>query len=184
MRLLYLVRHASPQIQPEVNAREWTLSERGVAEAQVIAGAAESWGLEALYCSTEPKARATALIIGEPLGLAPQQADAFDELRMAQWISNADRFNETVKAILAGDAPRDAERADVAAARFAAGVEHVAQGPMPAAVVSHGRVLTAYLSAHAMVEEPFEFWRAIPMPGWCVIDLDEPRTARWPAFSA
>jgi hypothetical protein len=55
---------------------------------------------------------------------------------------------------------------------------------MPAAIVSHGRVLTSYLMTYAMVEEPFDFWRAIPMPGWTAIDLEAARTARWPAFSA
>ena len=47
MRHLYLIRHATPSIRPEMPAREWTLSERGIQEAQVLAGTAEAWGLEA-----------------------------------------------------------------------------------------------------------------------------------------
>jgi hypothetical protein len=48
---------------------------------------------------------------------------------------------------------------------------------MPAAIVSHGRILTAYLAQHRPLESPFDYWRAIPMPGWTRIDLDAPREA-------
>lgn len=175
MRQIYLIRHASPDIQPSVPAPEWTLSDRGQREAGVLAGTAEAWGLEALYASTEPKARATALIIGDPLGLPVNVVPSFDELRIPHdWIANSDEFNELVRDIFVGDAPRGCESAEAAATRFAEGIALIAQGPLPAGVVSHGRVLTAYLSRHFGVDEPFEFWRSIPMPGWTVIDLDAP----------
>jgi probable phosphoglycerate mutase len=163
-------------IRPSEPARDWPLSERGVAEAQALAGAAADWGIEALYSSSEAKARSTALIIGDALGLPVRVADAFDELRIADWISNADAFNDTVRGILEGEAPpRGAESREDAATRFADGVAIVAAGAMPAAIVSHGRVLTAYLAQYRGLESPFDYWRAIPMPGWTRIDLDEPR---------
>ena len=174
MRQLYLIRHASPIIQPGDPARDWPLSERGITEAQTMAGAAADWGIEALYCSSEAKARGTALIIGDAIGLAPGVVDAFDELKMADWIGNADEFNEAVRAILEGDTPRGAESRDDAARRFADGVSIVAGGPMPAAIVSHGRILTAYLAQHRTLESPFDYWRSIPMPGWTRLDLDAP----------
>jgi probable phosphoglycerate mutase len=187
MKLLYLIRHATPVIQPERPAREWTLSERGAQEAGVLAGTASSWGLEALYSSSEPKARGTALIIGDAMGLPVHVVDGFDELRIPEWIGNSDEFNELVRTVLERTTPagppqleplidaRSPERAVAAAARFAEGVRIVAAGAMPAAIVSHGRVLTSYLSEYCEVESPFDFWRAIPMPGWTSIDLDNPR---------
>lgn len=180
MRPLYLIRHASPIVRPAEPAREWPLSERGIAEAQTIAGAAAEWGLEALYSSSEPKARSTALIIGEAIGLPVRVADAFDELRMSDWIGNADEFNEAVRAILEGDPPRGAESRQDAARRFAEGIQIVAEGPMPAAIVSHGRILTSYLAQHRGLDTPFDYWRSIPMPGWTRIDLDAPREAPSP----
>ena len=182
MRTLYLIRHASPQINPQQPAPEWPLSERGQREAGVLAGQADAWGVKAIYASTEPKARGTALIIGDALGLPVHVVPAFDELRMPpDWVANADDFNETVRAIFEGDTPpRGCELADTAAARFAEGLALVAQGPFPAAVVSHGRVLTAYASRYRGVAEPFEFWRSIPMPGWTTIDLDAPSQAAAP----
>ncbi|HEY8171753.1 MAG TPA: histidine phosphatase family protein [Dehalococcoidia bacterium] len=193
MRTLYLVRHATPAIHPETPARDWTLSERGVTEAQALAGRAEGWGIEAVYSSSEAKARATALVIGDALGLPVHVVAAFDELRMPEWISNADEFNEAVRTVLTGanDAhiplleplldSRHAERASIAAGRFAEGVGIVEQAALPAAIVSHGRILTAFLTQLCGIEEPFEFWRSIPMPGWTSVDLDAPAN-RAPTF--
>jgi broad specificity phosphatase PhoE len=175
MRPLYLIRHASPVIRPGEPPREWPLSERGIAEAQTLAGTVADWDLEALYCSSEAKARSTALIIGDAIGLTVRVADTFDELRIADWISNADEFNDAVRAVLEGEAPpRGAESRTDAAERFAEGVAIAAAGPMPAAIVSHGRILTAYLAEHRPLESAFEYWRSIPMPGWVRIDLDAP----------
>lgn len=178
MRLLYLIRHATPAIRPEVPPRDWLLSERGIEEAAALAATADSWGIEALYASSEPKAQATALIMGDALGLLVRVVDAFDELIMGpEWITNADAFNEQVRAILedSGQQPRSAERAPAAAERFAAGVAIARQDAFPAAIVSHGRILAAYLSRELRIESPFEFWREIPMPGWACLDLDGPR---------
>jgi len=182
MRQLFLVRHASPQIHPDVPAREWQLSERGIEEAQALAKLASSWELAAIYSSSEPKAQSTALIIADALGLFVRVVDGFDEVRMPAWIGNADAFNEAVRALLedgtdaprSAEAPRGAESAKQAAARFTDGVELVAQGEFPAAIVSHGRVLTSWLAQAIGLEDPYETWHTMPMPGWACIDLDAP----------
>ena len=109
MRRLYFVRHASPNIQPGVPTREWSLSDRGVEEARTLARTAAAWGLRALYSSSEQKACNTALIIGDALGLQVDVVDAFDELRIPEWVGNSDEFNELVRAVLEGrdyDPPR------------------------------------------------------------------------------
>ncbi len=184
MRPLYLIRHASPVIRPDEHARDWPLSDRGIIEAQALAGTAADWGVEALYSSSEAKARGTALIIGDAMGLPVNVVDAFDELLITDWIRNADEFNNAVRAILDGDAlPRGVESAADAASRFADGVSIVGSGAFPAAIVSHGRILTSYLGQYRALESPFEYWRAIPMPGWTRIDLDAPHEAP-PPFAA
>ena len=53
MRHLYLVRHASPTIQPNVPAEQWTLSERGIEEAHALARIAAGWDLAAVYSLAE-----------------------------------------------------------------------------------------------------------------------------------
>lgn len=176
MRRVYLVRHASPTIQPDRPSREWTLSERGIEEAQALAAQAAGWGLAAIYCGSESKMSATALVLGDAAGAPVHVVDAFDELRVTEWIANSDEFNELVQAILEdAPLPRGIESAADAAARFAGGIGLISDGPFPAAIVSGGRILTSYLAAYRRIEEPFAFWRAIPFPGWTSIDLDTPQ---------
>lgn len=184
MRRLYLVRHASPVVQPDRPSREWVLSDRGIAEARALAATATGWGIEAVYCGSEPKMRATALILGDATGAPVHLVAAFDELRVAEWIGNSDEFNELVRAILEEDPlPRGVESAAGAAARFADGLRLVETGPFPAAIVSGGRILTSYLALFRGVEEPFAYWRAMPFPGWTSIDLAAPHEAT-PPFSS
>ena len=177
MRLLYLIRHATPVVQPDMPSREWTLSERGIDEAGNLAAAAGEWELAAIYSGSEPKMRGTALVIADAASLDVRVADAFDELRIPHWIPNSDEFNELVQAILeeGAIARRGIEPAAAAADRFAAGVELVAEGPFPAAIISGGRILTAWLTRTIGLEEPFETWRNLPMPGYACIDLDAPQ---------
>jgi len=56
----------------------------------------------------------------------------------------------------------------------AASIRIVEEGPFPATIVSHGRIITLWLTHAGYVETPFEFWRSIPMPGWALLDLDAP----------
>ena len=174
MRLLYLIRHASPNIQPNVPSEQWTLSERGIEEARALARIAADWGLEAVYSSVEPKAQATALIVGDAVRHGVRVVDGFQELRFDRWIGNADEFGEMIRDIVQQPtvSVHGAERASAAAARFAAAVNLVAEGPFPAAIVSHGRVITAYLAQLLGLDDPFELWRSIPMPGWACLDIE------------
>lgn len=177
MRHVYLVRHASPTIQPNVPAEQWTLSERGIEEARDLARIALTWGLAAVYSSVEPKAQSTALIIADAIGQPVRVVEGFQELRFDRWIGNADEFAEMIRAVLdePGTSVHGAERAGAAAARFDAAMRIVEEGPLPAAVVSHGRVMTAYLARLLGLDDPFSLWRSMPMPGWACIDLDDQR---------
>ena len=174
MRLLYLIRHASPDIQPNVPTPEWRLSQRGIDDARRLAEIARPWRLQSIYSSIEPKAESTALIIGDAAGLTVRVTQGFEELRFDQWFDNADEFSRAVRSILTSPdiSTRGAERASAAALRFEAGVRIVEDGPFPAAIVSHGRVLTAFLAQLLHVEDPFELWRSISMPGWACVDIE------------
>jgi broad specificity phosphatase PhoE len=184
MRQLYLVRHATPAVQPNVPAVEWPLAERGIEEARALAEIARGWKLRVVYASREPKAQSTALIIAEPALIPVHVVDGFEELRIDYWIGNSDEFGDTVRQIL--EEPelslRGAERAAAAAMRFAGGIRIVEQGPFPAAVVTHGRVLSAWLGQTLGLEDPFALWRSIPTPGWTQLDLDDLRAAALEPF--
>jgi broad specificity phosphatase PhoE len=71
-----------------------------------------------------------------------------------------------------------AEPAADAARRFGGALAAIAAGPAPAAVVSHGRALTAYLASALPLDDAFAFWRAMPMPAWACIELAASGRAR------
>jgi len=172
-RLVYLIKHASPSIEPNVRAERWRLSERGIEEARGLAEAAERWEVQSLYASSEPKASATALIIGERVGLTPSVVEGLEEIRI-NWIGNADEYSEFIRDVLEHPerSLRGTETAAAAARRFGAAMTIVTAGALPAAVVAHGRVLSAYLADLLALEDPFGFWRAMPMASWCCLDVD------------
>ncbi|MBF6598947.1 MAG: histidine phosphatase family protein [Dehalococcoidia bacterium] len=64
MARVYLIRHASPRIEPGLPPARWRLSPYGIEESRrLAAAAADSRGIEALYSSVKAKATATAAII-------------------------------------------------------------------------------------------------------------------------
>lgn len=186
MRLLHLLRHASPIIQPNMPATDWKLSDRGIEEARALGEIAATWNLRCLYSSAEGKAQATALLIGEAVGQPVRVVDGFEELRFDHWIGNSDEFADAVRQII--EHPdmsfRGAERAQSAAARFQRGVDIIEQDQFPAAVVSHGRILTAWLAERLALEDPWSLWRAMPMSGWSCLDLDAAAPALLRTFDA
>jgi broad specificity phosphatase PhoE len=172
MRALYLVKHAAPDIDPGVPAELWGLSPEGEAQARDLARAAAAWRLRSLWCSTEPKAVATARIVGESLGLSPRSDAAFGELRMPAYFADPAAFEAAVQAILARprEAVDGAEPARDAALRFDDALARV--DVFPAAVVAHGRVITAWMAHAGRTGDPFASWRSLPLAGWRRIDLD------------
>lgn len=176
MRRIYLIKHASPQVQPNVPAETWQLSPSGIAEARQLATVARDWDIKSVYTSAEPKARATALLIGDEVACPVGVVDGLQEIRI-DWIANSDEFSGQIREMLEHPAVpmRGAETAEAAAARFALAMQIVQQGELPAAVVAHGRILTAYLTQLLGIEDPFSFWRAIPMPAWACLDLAGPK---------
>ncbi len=176
MRLVYLIKHASPAVQPNVPSNEWELSAQGIDEAKQLGLLARDWELASIYSSTEPKARATALLLADATGLTPRVVEGFEEIRI-DWIANSDQYSGYIREVLEhpGASLRGTERAADAATRFAGAISIVDKGALPATVVAHGRVLTAYLTQLVGLEDPFAFWRAIAMPAWACLDLDGPK---------
>lgn len=171
---LFLVRHASPRVDPHTDPASWPLSARGREEARALAGIAARRGIEAIYTSSERKAADTALAIAATTGVPLWQAAGLEELRVAGWVANADAFNELVRAIFAdpGASVRAAESAAAAVRRFGGVIDALVSKHQTAVVVSHGRILSAWLAAAGAVDDAFSVWRAMPLPAWAEVDID------------
>jgi broad specificity phosphatase PhoE len=70
MAKLLLVKHAPPEIAPQVVSHRWVLSEEGRHRCAWLAEELNAQGITRLYSSLEPKALETAAIVAVRLGLA------------------------------------------------------------------------------------------------------------------
>ena len=67
MPLLILVKHALPQIEPTIPAKQWRLSEEGQHLSRVLARKLVHYELDLIFSSVEPKAMETAHIVATTL---------------------------------------------------------------------------------------------------------------------
>ena len=130
------------------------LNEVGRRQAAELAEAAVAYGFRALYCSNLVRARQTAEIVGERLGLAPSEDARLAETDSGDWTDQlfADvhrRDPAGLEAFLRADpafAFPGGESFRAQSERVAAALDHVARGPTPALVVCHGMVIRLAVS--------------------------------------
>jgi broad specificity phosphatase PhoE len=171
---LILVKHAAPQIAPDVPSPRWVLSAEGRRRCDWLASQLREQGVRRLYSSLEPKALETAALVAVQLGLAvrPRQ-DLHENDRMGLGFVSADemrrrirRFFEAPSAVAMG-----AETADAAASRFEGAIRAlVSEAPEEAAaVVTHGTVLTTLIARYDRLDA-FAFWASLSLPACVVMD--------------
>ena len=135
--------------------RDPPLSERGRAQARDLAERVEGERLAALYTSDMRRARETAEVVAERLGLEPRVDERLAEVDMGGWQgrlrSEVMREHPDVWAAWrradpdvrfpGGESLRDLN------ARVLAALADVAAGPLPALVVCHGGPIRVALAA-------------------------------------
>ena len=163
--VLYFITHPDVVIDPAVPITDWPLSPRGRTRMAALASAPWIWGLSALYCSTERKARDGAAILSGLCGLTPvEREDLSENDRSSTGYLPPEEFQATADAFFAEPdvSTRGWARAVDEQARIVAALEAVmAQATGAVAVVSHGAV-GALALAHYL-GEPIS--RALDQPG-------------------
>ena len=126
--------------------RDTLLNERGREQSRALAHSLREEGLRALYTSPLQRARATAQIVGDLLGLEPIADARLMEADAGDW---SGRLIADVVASAPGEWKRwrsadptfrfpGGESVAEQAARVSAALADVATGPLPALVVTHG----------------------------------------------
>ncbi|MEM7534004.1 MAG: histidine phosphatase family protein [Chloroflexota bacterium] len=142
---LYLVRHAHTQINPDTNAREWGLSEKGIVQAQKLLSH-EFWEqVDHIFLSSEEKTFLTVQPVLETYDI-PTTIDArFDELRRSGWTDDylaqvTEVFAHPDKSISGWDS------ATSALTRFRQGIDAIVNSHSheTVAVVGHGLTMSLY----------------------------------------
>jgi broad specificity phosphatase PhoE len=175
MRYLILVKHAMPEIVPDVPAREWRLSDDGRRQSQVLAGRLAAYAPEIVVTSNEPKAAETGAIVATALGRPTRFKTGLHEHdRTNVPFGSADRFAADVRRFFAQPdrLVHGRETADDAHRRFAAAIDEVlrAYPTENVAVVAHGTVIALFV-ARATGSDGYELWERLELPAYVVLEL-------------
>ena len=142
------ISHPQVEMDPTIPVPQWSLSARGRERTTGFAGAVLVKGLKRIITSDETKARETAAILGETLGIVPEVAEGMGEIdRSVPGYVAPEKFEELANLCFArpNESAEGWERAMDAQARIVAALDRVlaGHGPNgPIAFVGHGGVGT------------------------------------------
>ncbi len=166
------VRHSMAVADESRPPTQWRLGEDGRAAARRLAERLEvAPGIGALVTSTEPKALATAEVIGERWGAEVHEDDRLREAAR-RWIGPG--YRAVAHRYLRGERVEGWEPHDEVAARAEAAVDDASAlaGDRPVVVVSHGLVLAVHLGRRLGADFDAEsFWSCLAFPdAWALDD--------------
>lgn len=176
MDRIVLVRHAEPDVDPQLAAAEWALTPRGVKAARRMAVALSGLNPGWIVTSPERKARETAALLAESLEI-PVEVDE----RLAEHGADPHEFfadyNEFRRLVEAHFAQPDqvvfrGEASATAAARFGASATDCAarlNDGLPV-LVSHGRIISSWLSG-LTGQSATDIWNELRLPDLIEVDL-------------
>ena len=177
MRKLILVKHAPPEVMPEVPSEQWVLSAKGRDLCAPLADQLAAHEPAVIVSSEEPKAAETARLVAERLNVPWRTAPALHEhdrsnvphMRSGEFISMMELFFRRRGELVLGR-----ETAEAARGRFEAAVQGVL-GEHPAgnvAIVSHGTVIALLLSDQTN-RGAFQTWRGMGLPSFAVLSAPD-----------
>lgn len=174
-RLLILVKHSLPDIDPRLPPHAWRLGEEGRKRCAPLADRLAPYSPSIVVTSDEPKAAETGADLARRLHRQVRTAPALHEhdRRQVAFLGNA-AFEGAVERFFArpNELVFGRETAQQAGSRFAAGLDHllVDHRDGNVAVVTHGTVISLFVAAHADVD-PFNLWRRHALPSFVVLRL-------------
>jgi len=177
--MLYMVRHANPQVDPTVAACKWRLSTVGIERAGELAKLLAGRGIEGVVCSGEPKAVETAQILAEQLGLQVEIEKGLQEherpLTPGSFTSR-EEFQTQVRAFFEqpGRLVMGRETAEQCFERFNRAM-HKVIGSHPdktLAVVTHGTALSLFIARYNDLEG-YTFWKGLGMPACIQVKMPD-----------
>ena len=173
---LILVRHSVPEIDPDVPSFQWHLSDEGRKQCFQLAENLKAYTIKVIFTSPESKAQETAEILATQLGNMP--VDVHEGLREHDrrnvgWVE--DGFDELLRKFYEHPAEKvfGLETALQAAKRIEKAIEDCwEQGSgYDIVIVSHGTVMSLYVSRVVRGVTPFEFWKQLKMPMAIVMNM-------------
>lgn len=174
-RLLILIKHSLPELDPVRPACTWSLSAEGRRRCEPLAQALRPYQPALLVASEELKALETAQILAEQLAL-PQfvEAGLHEHDRRTVPFLTPEVFRESVAACLARPTELllGSETANQARERFSAAVERVLArfAQKNIALVAHGTVISLFVAQRTQLDA-YALWDRLGLPSFVVLNL-------------
>ena len=173
MQTLVLVKHAMPEIDPAVPAKDWHLSEEGCVRSRILGEELDRYDLDLVISSIELKAMETAEIAAGVLNVRFEVVEGLQEHERSNvGFLEKERFEQSVSHFFARPAELvfGEETADSAHDRFSKGVYKLSDRfpRLNMAIVTHGTVISLFVSRISELE-PFALWKQLGLPSWVVL---------------
>jgi broad specificity phosphatase PhoE len=178
-RLLILVKHSLPEIEPAVLSHRWHLSAEGRRRCGPLAEQLATYRPATVVASREPKATETAALVAQRLGLPYETVAGLEENdRTGFTYTSAAQYEAALAAFFARPTERvvGGGTARAAEERFTRAIEAVLRSSAGGnvIVVAHGTVISLFVARHTGIE-PFPFWRSLSLPSFVVHSLPDYR---------
>ena len=173
-RYLILVKHSPPEIQEDLPAREWKLSDDGRIRAGRLAERLTEYKPDWIVSSIEPKARETAEIIADKMKVEFHVMNGLHEhdRHTTTYLSKAD-FERSIQEFFANPEVLvfGSETADEAQKRFALAVHSILESHKDETIVivAHGTVISLLVSRLTGLSG-LSLWKELGLPSFIVID--------------
>lgn len=170
MTAVLLIRHAEPLRTAGVPADRWPLSDKGRQDARELGSLLARRILPSVvWTSPERRANETAEVV-----FPASEATLRHQLREVEkpWYESADEHTQAAARYLQGEGVDGWERHEDVIARMADLTLEVRSFER-IALVSHGLLLTTWLTNEGALEDPSTFWSDLGMPDAWELDLED-----------
>lgn len=166
-RIVVLIRHSAPEVDPSRPASDWSLSAEGVSLCEGLASELERFLPAVMFSSPETKAMETARHIGLNLGIGFTVRDGLREHRRPSVFLPQSEYQENIRNFFVSpdSVVYGSESSNDVARRIEADVRHalVERPDGNILMVSHGTAMTSFISRHTD-SDAYSLWESLDLP--------------------
>ena len=171
MTELIFIRHFETDVDDEIPAEMWDLSENGRKTMEKFIEKRNFKEIDKILTSSEKKAKITAEAISEKSGCPMEVLDEITEVeRRGGFIEKQEDYFAAVKSLLETGTYENWETRSHAEERLEEFLEK-AKGHEKVIAISHGMILTILLSDYFEME-PYKFWKQLEFGEEIKVDLE------------
>ena len=168
-RIVVLIRHSVPVVDPDRPASEWVLSSEGISRCRILASELERFLPAVIFSSPEIKAAQTAEHIGLNLGLGFSVRDELREHRRPATFLPQSEFHEKIRGFFASrdDIVYGSESSNDVAERIEAEIRRALADHPDGNIlmVTHGTAMTSFTSRHTNADA-YSLWQSLELPAY------------------